>query len=158
MQKIEYQGNPLQRVQMQRNPLQKKQFFIFLFCFFSVSIFAGCTSSKSLENNLSSLKVALGADGSESKEADNALRARKMKKRLLAIDGIKGCHVVISGRTALIAIEPIATDLGEIDQLKKEASKEARLCDERIVSTAITANTEIGCLIAEMEQEKEALL
>lgn len=137
--------------------MQSKKKFFFIGLVLIVALFSGCQSSKSLENNLSSLRVALGADGGAStKESANVLRARKIKKRLLAIDGISGCHVVITGRTALIAIEVGSSDLTEVDRLKKEASRQARLEDEAIRSTAITANAEIGSMIGEMEEEKEA--
>lgn len=135
--------------------MKKRKFMLFFVSMlYSCVLFCGCAKSESLENNLSSLRVALGAEGTVEKPvSETAERAERIRRRLLRIDGIQGAHVVIRGRTALIGITVITTDTAEIDRIKKEAAAAARQVDKEIRSTAITANGEISEMIADLEEE-----
>ena len=113
-----------------------------IFCF-SI-LLAGC-QSKTLENNLSQIRIAKAAELEEGKTKTE--RAKEIEKNILKIEEIQEAAVVIEGKTALIGLRIKKDSKKNIVDLKAEADILAREADKNIDSTAITANENITTMI-----------
>lgn len=131
----------------------KKIVFCMALVAFMMSHLCACSDSAKIENNVSQLQIAYGAQ--DTSNMSNVERAARVKKHLVQIEGIEGANVVITGRTALIGIKITSSDPEEITRLKNEAAQRTRFLDPRVTNTAITSNEEIMAMIAQLEKEKE---
>ena len=119
-----------------------KKIIFSIFCF-SI-LLAGC-QSKTLENNLSQIRIAKAAELEEGKTKTE--RAKEIEKNILKIEEIQEAAVVIEGKTALIGLRIKKDSKKNIVDLKAEADILAREADKNIDSTAITANENITTMI-----------
>ena len=119
-----------------------KKIIFSIFCF-SI-LLAGC-QSKTLENNLSQIRIAKAAELEEGKTKTE--RSKEIEKNILKIEEIQEAAVVIEGKTALIGLRIKKDSKKNIVDLKAEADILAREADKNIDSTAITANENITTMI-----------
>lgn len=126
-----------------------------VFSIFCCSIaLAGC-QSKTLENNLSQIRIAKAAELEEGKT--KAERAKEIKQNILKINEIQEVAVIIEGKTALIGLRLKENSQKDVVNLKAEADILAKEADKNIDSTAITANENITAMIEKMEKERSLL-
>lgn len=107
-------------------------------------LLAGC-QSKTLENNLSQIRIAKAAELEEGKTKTE--RAKEIEQNILKIEEIQKAAVVIEGKTALIGLRIKKDSKKNVIDLKAEADILAREADKNIDSTAITANENITTMI-----------
>ena len=120
-----------------------KKIILAIFCF--TILLCGC-QSRTLQNNISQIRIAKAAELEQQKTKTQ--RAQEIKNNLLQLEEIQSAAVIIEGKTALIGLRLKQASQKDVVRLKAEA-------DDSIDGTAITANENITAMIEKMEKERE---
>lgn len=128
-----------------------KKILLIIFCF--TVLLCGC-QSRTLQNNISQIRIAKAAELEQQKT--KAQRAEEIKNNLLQLEEIQSAAVIIEGKTALIGLRLKQHSQKDVVRLKAEADILAKQADDSIDGTAITANENITAMIEKMEKERQA--
>lgn len=128
-----------------------KKILLIVFCL--TVLLCGC-QSRTLQNNISQIRIAKAAELEQQKT--KAQRAEEIKNNLLQLEEIQSAAVIIEGKTALIGLRLKQHSQKDVVRLKAEADILAKQADDSIDGTAITANENITAMIEKMEKERQA--
>ncbi len=127
-----------------------KKIILAIFCF--TILLCGC-QSRTLQNNISQIRIAKAAELEQQKTKTQ--RAQEIKNNLLQLEEIQSAAVIIEGKTALIGLRLKQASQKDVVRLKAEADILAKQADDSIDGTAITTNENITAMIEKMEKERE---